>query len=124
HLGDPDLPGAAALRKGRRPLRRFRDRRRRQLLRGRLAGGAEPHPVDDLLRRPLGAERPDHPPALGAVRRGAAALFLVALAAATAAGCGGGGDGSTRAGAGLPPAGGGGGLTYTLPALPATLDPL
>jgi ABC-type transport system substrate-binding protein len=58
------------------------------------------------------------------VRRGAAALFLVALAAATAAGCGGGGDGSTRAGAGLPPAGGGGALTYTLPTLPATLDPL
>jgi peptide/nickel transport system substrate-binding protein len=46
------------------------------------------------------------------------------LLAVLVAGCGGASDGSTRAGAGLPPAGGAGTLTYALPALPGTLDPL
>src|SRR4051812_10527038 len=49
------------------------------------------------------------------------ATFLLAI---LAAGCGGGGEGSTRVGAGLPPAGGGGTLTYTVRALPSTVDPL
>jgi peptide/nickel transport system substrate-binding protein len=39
-------------------------------------------------------------------------------------GCGGGGGGTTVVGTGLPPAGGGGTLAYSLPGLPATLDPL
>jgi peptide/nickel transport system substrate-binding protein len=55
------------------------------------------------------------------MRRGAATL--AALALLVPAGCG-GGDGGTQAGSQLPPAGGGGTLTYALPSLPTTLDPL
>ncbi len=40
------------------------------------------------------------------------------------AGCGGSGDSGPRVSTGLPPAGGGGTLSYALPALPVTLDPL
>src|SRR5580765_7297033 len=53
------------------------------------------------------------------------AATLAALAMAALAGCGGGGDGSGTGGnSQLQPAGGGGTLTYALPGLPATLDPL
>ena len=48
-----------------------------------------------------------------------AALVLIVLA-----GSGGSGGGTTEVGTGLPPAGGGGTLSYALPGLPATLDPL
>jgi len=48
-----------------------------------------------------------------------AVLVLVALG-----GCGGGGGAGTDVVTGLPPAGGGGTLSYALPSLPATLDPL
>jgi peptide/nickel transport system substrate-binding protein len=58
---------------------------------------------------------------LGAARLTALALVLVL---AGASGCGGDGDGGTRLGSLLPPAGGGGSLTYALPSLPSTLDPL
>jgi peptide/nickel transport system substrate-binding protein len=51
------------------------------------------------------------------------AATLAVLALATLAGCGGGDDGSQN-GSQLRPAGGGGALTYALPSLPATLDPL
>jgi peptide/nickel transport system substrate-binding protein len=57
------------------------------------------------------------------MRHGAARLAFLALAATLlGAGCG-GGDGAEVA-SGLPPAGGGGTLSYALPSLPATLDPL
>src|SRR5262245_26596744 len=56
------------------------------------------------------------------MRLWAATLALLALGAL--AGCGGGGGGDSRSGAQLPPAGGGGTLTYALPSLPKTLDPL
>src|SRR5215207_1522500 len=122
HLGGPDLPGAPALRQGRRPLRCVRHRRWRQLLRRRLAGRAKPDPLDDLLRRPLGAERARHPQPLVRMRLRAAtlaaALLLVALA-----GCGDDDDSGTQRSQ-LPPAGGGGTLAYALPSLPGTLDPL
>ena len=52
-----------------------------------------------------------------------AAATLAVLAAATLLGCGGDGSGSTG-GSQLAPAGGGGTLSYALPALPTTLDPL
>jgi peptide/nickel transport system substrate-binding protein len=48
-----------------------------------------------------------------------AVCFLLALA-----GCGDGEGDDARAGGGLPAAGGGGDLSYALPSLPATLDPL
>jgi ABC-type transport system substrate-binding protein len=51
------------------------------------------------------------------------AATLAALALAVLAGCGGDDDGGTE-GSQLPPAGGGGTLTYALPSLPPTLDPL
>src|SRR5215208_1852403 len=57
------------------------------------------------------------------MRHGAARLAFLALAATLiGAGCG-GGDGEEVV-SGLPPAGGGGALSYTLPSLPSTLDPL
>jgi peptide/nickel transport system substrate-binding protein len=52
------------------------------------------------------------------------AATSAALAVLVGAGCGGSGNGSARVSAGLPPAGGGGTLTYAVPALPSTLDPL
>jgi ABC-type transport system substrate-binding protein len=52
------------------------------------------------------------------------AATLAVLATATLVGCGGGDGSGTRGGSQLPPAGGGGTLTYALPNLPATLDPL
>jgi peptide/nickel transport system substrate-binding protein len=57
------------------------------------------------------------------MRRRAAILAVLALLAA-ASGCGGNGSAGTGAGAGLLPAGGGGTLSYALPGLPPTLDPL
>jgi peptide/nickel transport system substrate-binding protein len=51
------------------------------------------------------------------------AATLAALALLALAGCGGSG-GEARTGQGLPAAGGGGTLSYALPALPSTLDPL
>src|SRR5262245_44695715 len=126
-LRDPDLPGAAALGQGHGSLRRLRLRRRRQLLRRGLAGGAQPHPMDDLLRGPLGAQRDRHPQALVAAMRLAAARLVVLASSAAlltaASGCGNGDDGDTP-GSGLPSAGGGGTLTYALPVVPAKLDPL
>jgi peptide/nickel transport system substrate-binding protein len=56
------------------------------------------------------------------MRRLAAILALPVLLAA--AGCGGSGDSGSRVTSRLPPAGGGGTLSYALPSLPATLDPL
>src|SRR3954462_13548507 len=56
------------------------------------------------------------------MRRLAATLALVALLAAS--GCAGSGDSGPGVSTGLPPAGGGGTLSYALPALPSTLDPL
>jgi len=56
------------------------------------------------------------------MRRLAAILALPVLLAA--AGCGGSGDSDSRVTSRLPPAGGGGTLSYALPSLPATLDPL
>ena len=60
------------------------------------------------------------------VRRGAAGIAALALVAIVLAlpGCGGGNDGGSRAGANLPAAGGGGTLSYALPQLPESLDPL
>ncbi|CAA9515059.1 MAG: hypothetical protein AVDCRST_MAG85-2561, partial [uncultured Solirubrobacteraceae bacterium] len=55
-----DLPGAHALGQGRRPVGRLRRRHRLGPLRRRLARGAQPQPVDRLLRRPLGHQL-DHP---------------------------------------------------------------
>jgi peptide/nickel transport system substrate-binding protein len=53
------------------------------------------------------------------------AATLIALTAMLAmAGCGGSGGASSRVNTALPPAGGGGTLTYAVPALPSTLDPL
>jgi ABC-type transport system substrate-binding protein len=52
------------------------------------------------------------------------AATLAALALAALAGCGGGDDSGTGGNSQLQPAGGGGTLTYALPGLPATLDPL
>ena len=53
------------------------------------------------------------------------AATLISLAALSAlAGCGGSGSGGARVSTSLPPAGGGGTLTYAVPALPSTLDPL
>jgi peptide/nickel transport system substrate-binding protein len=49
----------------------------------------------------------------------AAALVLLVLA-----GCGGDDETGTQIGSRLPPAGGGGTLTYAVPSLPSTLDPL
>jgi ABC-type transport system substrate-binding protein len=51
------------------------------------------------------------------------AAIPAVLALAVLVGCG-GGDGSGTSGSQLAPAGGGGTLTYALPNLPATLDPL
>jgi peptide/nickel transport system substrate-binding protein len=56
------------------------------------------------------------------MRRLAAILALPVLLAAV--GCGGSGDSDSRVTSRLPPAGGGGTLSYALPSLPATLDPL
>jgi peptide/nickel transport system substrate-binding protein len=56
------------------------------------------------------------------MRLHAATLATVALVGLLA-GCGGGGD-ETQGGSRLLPAGGGGTLSYALPGLPATLDPL
>ncbi|MFL5907206.1 MAG: ABC transporter substrate-binding protein [Solirubrobacterales bacterium] len=56
------------------------------------------------------------------MRRRAAIVAVLALIGG-ASGCGGNGDG-THTGSGLLPAGGGGTLSYALPSLPATLDPL
>jgi ABC-type transport system substrate-binding protein len=56
------------------------------------------------------------------MRRRAATLAL--LAVVVVAGCGGGGESGTQRGSRLPPAGGNGTLTYALPSLPPTLDPL
>jgi peptide/nickel transport system substrate-binding protein len=56
------------------------------------------------------------------MRLRAATLLLIALTGL--AGCGGRSGSGTQAGPGLPAAGGGGNLSYALPALPATLDPL
>ena len=56
------------------------------------------------------------------MRLRAATLALFALVAF--AGCGGGGDEGTQRASQLSPAGGGGTLTYALPSLPRTLDPL
>jgi len=56
------------------------------------------------------------------MRLRAAIALVVALLGI--AGCGGGSSTGTRARPGLPPAGGGGTLSYALPGLPATLDPL
>jgi peptide/nickel transport system substrate-binding protein len=50
------------------------------------------------------------------------AATLAVLALVAMAGCGDGGG--TQGGSQLPPAGGGGTLSYALPSLPATLDPL
>jgi peptide/nickel transport system substrate-binding protein len=52
------------------------------------------------------------------------AATLAALAVTALAGCGGGGDSGTQHGSQLPPAGGNGNLSYALPSLPTTLDPL
>lgn len=52
------------------------------------------------------------------------AATLLALALLGLAGCGGGSGSGAQAGPGLPAAGGGGTLSYALPALPSTLDPL
>jgi peptide/nickel transport system substrate-binding protein len=53
------------------------------------------------------------------------AATLTAMAAMLAVvGCGGSGGASSRVNTGLPPAGGGGTLTYAVPGLPSTLDPL
>jgi peptide/nickel transport system substrate-binding protein len=58
------------------------------------------------------------------MRHGAARLAFLALAATLVlAGCGGGG-GDAAITSGPPPAGGGGTLSYALPSLPSTLDPL
>ncbi len=51
------------------------------------------------------------------------AASLAALALLILGGCGGDGDSSSTSSQ-LPPAGGGGTLTYALPSLPSTLDPL
>lgn len=51
------------------------------------------------------------------------AAILAACIALVPAGCGDGG-GNTRVGGGLPSAGGGGEISYALPSLPSTLDPL
>jgi hypothetical protein len=51
------------------------------------------------------------------------AATLAACIALVLGGCGDGGD-DTRVGGGLPSAGGGGELSYALPSLPPTLDPL
>jgi peptide/nickel transport system substrate-binding protein len=56
------------------------------------------------------------------MRLRAATLAVLALAALV--GCGGGDGGGSGPGSQLPPAGGGGTLSYALPSLPATLDPL
>ena len=56
------------------------------------------------------------------MRRLAATLAVLALVAL--AGCGGGDGSGTQRGTRLPPAGGGGTLTWALPSLPGTLDPL
>ena len=60
------------------------------------------------------------------VRRGAAGFAALALLAILLGlpGCGGGGDSGSRRGANLPDAGGGGTLSYALPRLPTSLDPL
>jgi peptide/nickel transport system substrate-binding protein len=52
------------------------------------------------------------------------AATVAVLALAGLIGCGGGDGGETGPGAEVPPAGGGGTLTYAIPALPATVDPL
>lgn len=51
------------------------------------------------------------------------AASLAVLALLALGGCGGGG-GSSSSNSQLPPAGGGGALTYAVPSLPSTLDPL
>jgi peptide/nickel transport system substrate-binding protein len=52
------------------------------------------------------------------------AATLALLAVAALAGCGGGDGNGSGGGSQLPPAGGGGTLTYALPGLPGTVDPL
>jgi peptide/nickel transport system substrate-binding protein len=52
------------------------------------------------------------------------AAILAALALIALGGCGGDDGDGTEPGSQLPPAGGGGALSYALPALPSTLDPL
>ena len=52
------------------------------------------------------------------------AATLAVLAVATMAGCGGGDGTGTQSPSRLPAAGGGGTLTYALPSLPRTFDPL
>jgi peptide/nickel transport system substrate-binding protein len=52
------------------------------------------------------------------------AATLALLAILSVAGCGGDDGDGTEAGSQLPPAGGGGTLSYALPSLPSTLDPL
>ena len=60
------------------------------------------------------------------MRRGAAGIACLALFAVVLGlpGCGDGDGGGSRAGANLPNAGGGGTLSYALPRLPESLDPL
>jgi peptide/nickel transport system substrate-binding protein len=52
------------------------------------------------------------------------AAIALSLGLTALAGCGGGGESPTVVGTGLPPAGGGGTLSYAVPRLPGTLDPL
>jgi peptide/nickel transport system substrate-binding protein len=52
------------------------------------------------------------------------AATLTAAAVLVLGGCGGGDGGGTQSGSQLPPAGVGGTLTYALPGLPSTVDPL
>ncbi|CAA9528269.1 MAG: Protein translocase membrane subunit SecG, partial [uncultured Solirubrobacteraceae bacterium] len=52
-LRGPDLPGAHALREGRRPVGRLRRRLGRRPLRRRLARRAQPQPLDGRVRAPL-----------------------------------------------------------------------
>jgi peptide/nickel transport system substrate-binding protein len=59
------------------------------------------------------------------MRTGAARIAaLIVVTATTLAGCGDGGGTGTQSSSRLPAAGGGGTLTYALPSLPTTLDPL
>ncbi len=57
HLDRPDLPHPSPLGEGRGALRRVRDRAVGQLVRRRIAGRAQPRPLDGRLRDPV---RPQH----------------------------------------------------------------